>query len=99
MRRVDKAVPEAIQHKIVVVAHLVSQLFIRLVDSRADARGIPKVKRSSFHGLKSSGWSHRDINGRVAIRVDSHLVIENIARYAGQVEVGMLWQVNGRGSG
>jgi len=81
----------------VIVALAVLELWIVLIDARADRRRLPEVERRPLHRREGAGRDQRVADRCIAIRVDPQLVAENVARsVAAEVEVAVLRQIDRR---
>ena len=84
-----------VQHPIVIVAVAKLQLFVILVNARADSRGFAEIKRSACDGTKFAGRNQSRIHGSETAGAKGELVLENRAG-ASQIEIRMVGEVDDR---
>jgi hypothetical protein len=96
LARRAQAVILAIHHKVVVVSSAIPELFVVLRNSRADGHWLSKIERSALDGGDFAGRNRCGIDRRVSVGIDRQLVIENVTRAAGEIEVGMMRQIDQR---
>ncbi len=84
-----------IQHPVVVVATPESKLLVVVVDPRADGDRFAEIHRCAVHAAHFAGGNEAGIHRREVIRVDQHLVTQDVAAArTGEFEIGVVGQID-----
>src|SRR5215813_6577515 len=78
-RRLTQYSGLAVDDEVVVVALAEFQLFVVLVDARADRRRLRKVERRVFDASQFTGRDQGRLNRSEALGVDHHLMAQDVA--------------------
>ena len=93
-----KAVPFAVDDPVVVVAVTKNHLIVAVVDARADFSGRGEIEWRSFYRTEFPGRDQILVDRSEPVGVEREFVIQNVAgAFAGQVEITVLAQIDGRG--
>src|SRR6266852_7513818 len=96
-RREHRAWRFVVQHPVMIVAPAELELLLVLVDPRANRKRLQKIKRRVPHLAKLARGNQRRVHGSKPAGVNRHLLLQYVAiSLAGQVEVGMMRQIEDR---